>query len=183
MSDKPIDNQEKNEKSQKASSKIAQLNLIKGMSPNDNWNVLEDILQEIEATLIVENATNGKKKPTTRHLRQLLEAEVKKKYSQNPETQKQLLDAIPSEMTVGKWRKKSKWEDAVWEKIRDTELFSPSRRAEMIGALFTRGLTRSDAAAKLYLTMSGDYSDKLDVTQDGTLDKFREINDVLHKKR
>ena len=153
------------------------------MSPNNNWTILQDILQDIEATSIVETVNNKTKKPTLKKLKQLLLAEIKLRYQDNPETEKMLSEAVPSEISISKWRNKPTWEKAVWEKLHSDKLFSSTKRAEMIEAIFSRGLTRSDSAAKLYLTMSGDYSDKLDIAQDGTMDKFREIQAVIHGKK
>ncbi len=49
----------------------------------------------------------------------------------------------------------------------------------MIEAIRSRGLNKSDTAAKLWLTLSGDYSEKIDIKQDETVEKFREINRIL----
>ena len=43
-------------------------------------------------------------------------------------------------------------------------------------------MDKSDQAAKIWLTISGDYSDKIDVT-DKTVDTYRDINNILHGKK
>jgi hypothetical protein len=81
--------------------------------------------------------------------------------------------------------KKDGWEEAVWKKVRGDQLFSPEKRAEVIEALRQRAIDPkkgSDSAAKLWLTMSGDYSDKMEVNDKG-LEAFREINSIIHRKK
>ena len=77
--------------------------------------------------------------------------------------------------------KKEGWDEAVWKKVRGDSLFSPQKRAKVIEALRDRAIDKSDLAAKIWLTLSGDYSDKMEV-DNKSIDVFREINTILHRK-
>lgn len=151
----------------------------KAISDQDSpWIITQEILQEIEAGFTVANPNLKHEVPK---LVLALTKEIEARYNEDEKTKNLLLDSIPSDRSVRAWRKKDGWEDAVWELIRDTGLFTSAKRAEMIASIFDRGVDKSDSAAKMYLTMSGDYSDKIEVN-DNALDKFREINKILHKK-
>lgn len=147
-------------------------------NPDSQWTLLQEMVQEIAATHIVENP-NAKPKMT--EMRKSLVSEVKTRYKDDAEAKTTILDAIPTVRAMRKWTKKEGWEDAIWQIIRGTGLFSQEKRAEMIQALFERGTEKSDTAAKLWLTLSGDYTEKVEVT-DNVVEKYREINKVLHKK-
>lgn len=157
--------------------KIISMNKIKALSTDSDWNLLEELIQEVMATYIVRNPEQ--KNPSVRKMRMDVQSEIKLRYKEQEELRDILLEALPSEMTLGKWIKKPKWNEAVWNKVRSDGLFTKERRSKMINALFERGLNKSDNAAKIWLTLSGDYSDKIDVTSDKTVEKFREINQVL----
>jgi len=145
---------------------------------DSNWNLLQEIMQEIQAGYIVIDA---KTMPDATKLADQLKEEVEKRFIDEPEKQKILLDGIPHVRSIRQWFKKDGWEDAVWGKIRTDQLFSSEKRAEVIESLRLRAIQRSDVAAKLWLTMSGDYSEKMEVN-DKTLDAFRDINSVLQRK-
>lgn len=144
-----------------------------------SWNILQEIMQEIQASYIVVDA---KTMPDATKLAEQLKEEVEKRFTDEPEKQKILLDGIPHVRSIRQWFKKDGWEDAVWGKIRTDQLFSSEKRAEVIESLRLRAIKRSDVAAKLWLTMSGDYNEKVEVN-DKTLDAFREVNSILQRKR
>ena len=144
-----------------------------------SWNILQEIMQEIQASYIVIDA---KTMPDATKLAEQLKEEVEKRFVDEPEKQKILLDGIPHVRSIRQWFKKDGWEDAVWGKIRTDQLFSSEKRAEVIESLRLRAIKRSDVAAKLWLTMSGDYNEKVEVN-DKTLDAFREVNSILQRKR
>lgn len=145
---------------------------------DSKWTVLQEILQEIAATHIIENPNV---KPKMTEMRKELTSEVKLRYKEDIEAKEALLDAIPTVRAMRKWAKREGWDEAVWTHIRGTGLFSHDKRAEMIQALFDRGVDKSDTAAKLWLTLSGDYTDKVEVT-DTIVEKYREVNKILHRK-
>lgn len=167
----------KTNKAEKSQLKLIAVQRVKELSRDSVWTIPQQLLQEIVATFKVQQ----KKLPAVKELIEVLTQEISMRYK-DVEVQQLLIDSIPSQTSIGKWMKKDGWEEAVWEKCKIDGLFTSENRAEMIAALFTRGKTRSDSAAKLWLTMSGDYSDKLDVNSNDTLEQFREINRLLHSK-
>ena len=161
--------------------KIAVLAEVKAMKTDSDWNVLEEILMDVLSVYVIKNPDSDKG-PPIRQVRDDMIAEIKVRYKEEKDVRDLLIKAMPSEVTLGKWAKNPKIQEAVWSKIKDTGLFTKERRAEMINALYNRGINKSDNAAKIWLTLSGDYSDKIDINQDKAVEKFREINEILHKK-
>lgn len=160
--------------------KIENLNLVKALKTDSDWNTLEELLQEVMAVYVIKDPDT--KFPSVRQLNDDLVKEINTRYADDEATRDLLLGAVPSNTTLGKWIKKPKWKEAVWSQVRDGGLFTKEKRAKMIDALYARGVSKSDNAAKVWLTLSGDYSDKLDINQDKTVEKFREINEILQKK-
>lgn len=168
------------EKADKAIEKRNNVRAIKSLSPADSkWTIIQDIMQEIVATYTVQNPDSL---PKSKQLVEDLHNEIKSRYENDEVTRELLIKAIPSDVSVRAWFKSEGWEEAVWEKAKASGLFTKERRASMISALYTRGVTKSDVAAKMYLTMSGDYSERADGEKDRVADTFREINKLLHKK-
>lgn len=153
---------------------------VKKISNQDSpWIMTQELLQEIEASFTIANPDSKHEVPK---LVIALKKEIEHRYEEDEDTKNLLLDSIPSDRSIRVWRKKEGWENSVWDLIRDTGLFTAAKRAEMIDSIFKRGIDKSDNAAKMYLTMSGDYSDKVEVTNNA-LDRFREINKILHAKK
>lgn len=175
------DNDIKKKRAEARSEKLVSLQKVKALKTDSDWNALEEIIQDVMATYVVQNPDGAR--PAVKKIRDDVELEIKLRYEADSETKDILLDALPSEMTIGKWIKQPKWNEAVWDRVRTGGLFTKERRSQMINALFERGLSKSDNAAKIWLTLSGDYSEKLDITQDKALEKFREINEILLKKK
>lgn len=175
-------NPDLNEKKEKENVEPTKLDAVRAArelkNGDSNWNLLQEIMQEIQAGYIVVDA---KTMPDATKLAEQLREEVEKRFVDEPEKQKILLDGIPHVRSIRQWFKKDGWEDAVWGKIRTDQLFSSEKRAEVIESLRLRAINRSDVAAKLWLTMSGDYSEKMEVN-DKTLDAFRDINSILQRK-
>ena len=178
MSDDKLDVLAKREKAR--TSRLVSLKKVRAIKSDSDWNILEEVIQDVMATYVVQNPDG--KQPAVKKLREDVTLEIKTRYESDDEMRQLLLDALPSEMTLGKWIKQPKWTESVWNCIRTDGLFTKERRAEMINSLYERGKDKSDNAAKIWLTLSGDYSDKLDITQDKAVEKFREINEILHKK-
>lgn len=174
---------EKTEKQLQGAKALIRLEAIKAVkklgNPDSPWTIPQEILQEIMAGYTV---TNPDRLPHTTKLVEELRKEIELRYAEDEETKKLLLDSIPSMQQVRLWLKKEGWEEAIWKKVRGDSLFSPAKRAEVIEALRRRAVLTSDQAAKLYLTLSGDYAEKVEV-DNKTVDTFREINNVLHKKK
>lgn len=180
MSDeKPKKDLQKSQAGKKATIKLEAIRAAKELSnPNSQWTLVQEILQEVQAGYVV---ANPDKRPAVAKMTEDLKKEITARYADDPEKQKILLEAVPSARSVAKWIEKDGWEDAVWGRVRADKLFSPEKRAQVIKALHDRACNRSDNAAKLYLTLSGDYQEKLEVN-DKTMETYREIQQTLLRK-
>jgi hypothetical protein len=156
---------------------------LKGLNEGKSkWSLTQLVLQEVMAKYVILNP-NGPMPKFTSLYEELKEA-IKEKYEEDPELRDFLLESVPGYVSCREWPKKEGWQDAVWAIIKDTGMFTKERRAAMIDALYRRGVEKDTVAAKIWLQMSGDFVEKSEVTsKDNTLDKYREINQVLHKKK
>lgn len=176
-------NKNKNSKNiENGSKSIAILNArkrVKEISDNPEWDLTQEILQEIMAFYTIKDPENQPKVP---ELIEELKKEINRRYKNDEEVKNILIEGIPKIQSVRNWVNKDNWKNAIWQKIKETGLFTESKRVELIDALHKRGIERDTQAAKIWLTLSGDYSEKVDLKTDGTLEKFREINNILHSK-
>jgi hypothetical protein len=154
-------------------------NVKKISNKNSNWTITQELLQEIMAAHTV--ADPEKLPPLTDMVEQLKE-EIERRYQDEPGMKDILLKSIPAMRSVREWVKKEGWDEAVWGYIRVEGLFSAANRAKVIKALGERAIDRSDAAAKIWLTLSGDYSEKMEV-DNKSVDIYREINSILHNNK
>lgn len=153
------------------------LQKLKGDSP---WTLTQQLMQEVIAGYTVIDPNNI---PKTPKLVEDLKNEIISRYEHDQETKELLLTSIPSDLAnVRKWFKQEGWETAVWSKIRMEGLFTSSKRAEVIESLRQRAINKSDIAAKIWLTLSGDYQEK-ETVNDKSVDLYREINKILHSKK
>lgn len=167
-------------KNEKQTIKLEAVKAVRRLSNGDSpWTIPQEILQEIQAGHIVVNP--DKRVPITQMLEEL-KTEIEARYSEDEELKNLLLESLPEARQVRMWVKKDGWDDAVWTKVRGDKLFSADKRAQVIESLRLRAIDKSDVAAKIWLTLSGDYSEKMEVN-DKTVDTFREINSILHKKK
>lgn len=146
---------------------------------NATWTLTQQHLQEVMAGHTVINPNSM---PPLTQLVKELEKDIEIRYADDPDMKQLLLDSIPAMRSVREWVKKDGWDIAIWGYVRAEGLFTPAKRAEMIEALRTRGIDKSDVAAKIWLTLSGDYSEKVEV-DNKSVDAYREINNVLHSKK
>lgn len=168
------------EKAEKSATKLAAIKAAKELKNGDSpWTVVQEILQEIQAAHIVSDPDSN---PPITKLTEQLKEEIERLYQDEEEVRDILLESVPSARSIRQWVKKDGWEDAIWSKIRADNLFSSAKRSEVIKALHTRAIEKSDMAAKIYLTLSGDYVEKNEVN-DKTVDTYREIQKILHKKK
>lgn len=168
------------EKAEKAVTKLSAIKAVKALKNEDsNWTLVQEILQDIQAGHIIKDPNAN---PPVTQLVKELKKEIEHRYKDEKELKDLLLEAVPAARSVRLWIKKEGWEEAVWQKIRADKLFSPGKRSEVIQALHQRAKDRSDMAAKIYLTLSGDYVERQEVN-DKTIDTFREISKVLHRKK
>lgn len=175
-------NNSDNSTSKKIVEKLNHRKAVKLLSNNNSKFLLtQELLQQIQATHLVMNPE--KKVPVTQLITELKDL-IKDMYSDEPDTMTVLIDSIPSEQTVRSWLKQPGWNESMWSFVKTDQLFSSGKRASVINSLYKRSIEGDDVAAKIWLTLSGDYSDKLDVSgKDKALDAFREINEVLHRKK
>lgn len=175
-------NNPKSDVQEKIVATLAAQRAVKAISNgNSPWTLTQELLQEVHAAHVV---ANPDKRPSVPQMVEELKREIETRYANEEETKNLLLESIPATQNVRLWLKKDGWEEAVWKKVRGETLFSPEKRAQVIEALRTRATDPkrpSDVAAKIWLTLSGDYSEKMEVT-DKSLDAYREINSILHRK-
>lgn len=170
------------EKSEEQSKKLLAIKKVKELSKDSPWTIPQQILQEVIAGYTVADPASI---PKTPKLIEDLVEEIKRRYDSDPELRDLLLLSIPNDYRYIRdgWMKKEGWEIAVWSKIRMDGLFTSSKRAEVIESLRQRAIDRSDVAAKIWLTLSGDYSEKGETADSKTVDTYREINKILHGKK
>ncbi len=170
----------KEEAGLKSTAQLEAYRAIKKLSPEGSmWTLTQQLLQEVMAGHTV---INPESLPPLTQMVEELKNEIEKRYADELELKKLLLDSIPTMRSVREWVKKEGWDEAIWGYVRAEGLFTASKRAQMIESLRTRGLDRSDVAAKIWLTLSGDYSEKMEV-DNKSVDMYREINNILHGKK
>lgn len=176
MSDEKDKTQE--EQTSEVAKKLQAIKTVKELTKDSPWTIPQDILQEVVAGYTVADPNNI---PKTPKLVEDLKQEINRRYDYDPALRDTLLLSIPNDHRyIREWMKKDGWEEAIWSKVRMDGLFNSSKRAEVIESLRKRAIDRSDVAAKIWLTLSGDYSEKSSETDSKTVDTYREINKILH---
>lgn len=170
----------KSEAVEKSLAKLEAVRAVKKLSNGDSpWTIPQEILQEIMASHTV---ANPDKMPPLTQMTEELTKEIEARYAEDEELKKLLLESIPAVASIRLWVKKEGWDEAVWGKVRGDKLFSADKRAQVIESLRLRAIDKSDVAAKIWLTLSGDYSEKMEV-DNKTVDTYREINNIIHRKK
>lgn len=142
---------------------------------SSEWSFMEDLAQEIEATY----ASTQKKISATEMVAKMQELAVRK-YEEYEGLPEKIIASIPSIQRIIEWRKKKNWREAVWQKCRETEIFSNENRALVHSKLLDKIKDKGDVQAmKLYFQMSGDLVEK-DEKANKIVDLYKEINDHLH---
>lgn len=171
------------DRGKKGADKLAAIRAVKELSGNSDWTITQELMQEVVASYTV---ANPDKLPPVKTLVEALKGLIEERYATNIELKDLLVESVPavdSFYSKESWFKKKNWDEAVWGKIRGSGLFTKEKRAQMINALYHRGMDKSDIAAKLWLTLSGDYSEKMDINTDKSIDMYREIQNVLLNKK
>lgn len=153
---------------------------VKALSGDNDWDITQEILQEIVASHTI---VNPETIPPVPQLIEELNGLIEKRYKDEPEMREILLKGVPNAPSVRLWMKKKGWNESVWKIIQDTGLFTESKRIQLIDSLHQRGVERDTQAAKIWLQLSGDYQEGINITTDDTLNRFREINQILHSKK
>lgn len=159
--------------------KLAIVRKVKELSnPDSNWTITQEILQDVMAYHTVKDPNSIPKVPT---LSADLRKEIESRYKDEPDMKQLLLDSIPADKHIRLWMKKEGWQAAVWGRVRTEGLFTTEKRAEVIESLRKRAMDKSDVAAKIWLTLSGDYQEKVEM-DNKSVDMYREINKILHNQ-
>lgn len=167
------------ERSQAGNLKVLAMKKAKELSGDSRWDLVEQIAQEIQAHYVIQ-----KEKLTAAQHIQHIKDEITSRYSDQPEVMQILLDAVPSTVTLGNWKKSKEWEEAVWVKLRGEGLFTPDRRSQVISKLFDQAAVDGNVqAAKIWLTLSGDYVEKGENAKNDAMDLFRQMNEAIHSKK
>lgn len=167
----------KDEASQASAAQLEAYRNVKKLSnKNSSWTLTQELLQEIMAAHTVANPNSL---PPLTQMVEELKVEIDKRYEDEPDIKDLLLKSIPAMRSVREWPKKEGWDEAVWGYVRADGLFTAEKRARVIESLRERAMDKSDTAAKIWLTLSGDYSEKMEV-DNKSVDIYREINSILH---
>jgi hypothetical protein len=170
-------------RAERSEAKRLALKRIDQLSGDSEWSLIQQIAQEIEAYFVAKN----ERIPSLDDMGDLLLKEIRTKYPEGSgpeydEVREALIDAIPSRMTIHKWRGKKGWDEGRWSKVRGTGLFTSDKRATLINDLYSQARDGNVTAAKIWLTLSGDYQEKGDTKSD-VVEQFREINNILHANK
>jgi hypothetical protein len=170
----------KNEAIEKSAAQVEAYHNVKKLSnKNSNWTLTQELLQEIMAAHTI---VNPKSLPPLTEMVEELKQLIETRYTDDEVSKDILLKSIPTMRSVREWVKKEGWDEAVWGYVRADGLFTAQKRAKVIESLRERAIDKSDAAAKIWLTLSGDYSEKMEV-DNKSVEVYREINNILHGKK
>jgi len=159
---------------------------IEEISPKDSpWNLFQIMLQEVQATDIVENSVNGvdKHSPLTKQLGKLMEA-IQDSTDLESSVKDLLLEYFPGYTTVKYWVEKKEWQDAVLRKVKDSKSFSHEKRVAVFNAIYKKATENLDMkAAELFCKLSGDLKEAKDAGKDSKeLEDYKKFNSILIKK-
>lgn len=167
------------DKQELAQLKSLAIKKIEHLNGDSEWTLIQQIAQEIEADHKIRN----QKLSLDNHV-ELLKQEIANRYNEDPVTRDLILEAVPSKVSVHHWKKKKGWEEAVWVKVRGEGLFTSDNRAKIIQKLYEQAAIDGNVtAAKIWLTLSGDYSEKDTSGRNEVLDVFRNLNEAIHSKK
>lgn len=155
--------------------------VLLSVSNQGKWNILQEYLLEIQADGKLKEGL-GQRFPTHKEQLELLKKKVELEWKDEQVTLDALLLCIPVPQTISKWGKSSNWQDALVEKMKASGLFTAENRAGVIEAMRKKAAVDGDVqAAKIWLTMSGDYTDKVDVS-DAKFEKYKDYQNALTGK-
>lgn len=143
------------------------------------WNVLQVMLQEIQAECIVEDKEDT---PLTEQIN-LMKTALKIKYADDPDTLALLEEYMPGYTGIRKWVDLEGWDTAVMEKVRGSHKFSKSRRAKVMDFLFQKAEKGDTKAMELFLKISGDLESGKEGKRSKEMDDYHKYNDILHRRK
>jgi len=169
--------EESDKETKRALKEKARITLL-ALSNKGKWHILQEFLIEIQADAKIKEGL-GQRFPTWADQLALLHKKIEVEFSDDPENEKLLKNYVTHFTTIQKWTKLSGWNDAVIDKMKSYGLFTPENRAAVINAMKEKAVKDGDVqAAKVWLTMSGDYTDKIDVN-DQKFEKYKEYANSL----
>lgn len=146
-----------------------------------DFTLIQQIALDIESTYKLQD-----KKLSAKQLREDLFLEIDERWKADKEVAKELKEYVPSIQIISKWRNLKTWEPAIYGTIKDTGLFTIEKKAKIIDTIYQKAIAESRPdinAAKLWLTMSGDFAEGGVNKQDDAMDLFREINSAIFKNK
>jgi hypothetical protein len=149
-----------------------------------SWTIPQQLLQDIQATDIVDNITTNIKVTLKEQIEKLKKL-IEEKYADNPDIRELFLEYLPaSYAAIQHWTKKEGWEEAVMERIRSSYIFSKERRTAVIDIIYQKAITKGDMkAAELFCKLSGDLDTGKNPKASKEIEDYRNYNSILHKKK
>jgi hypothetical protein len=147
------------------------------------WDVTQDILIDIEVAgkmnMSLDRQAFAYSSPK---MLELAAEEISKRFDNEPDLAKIIIEALPGVKTLHRWVKRQDWKEEVEKRLKDDNLFSLDKRAAMINMVFKRGLHDGDIkAAEMYLKLSGDLTTKPQQKDKG-YEAYQELAESLIKK-
>jgi len=153
---------------------------IKSLSDGSKWNLVQRHLMEVQADCILRQAKDEKVMEFSEQY-DLLKLKLELEYADQPEMKEAVFSYLPTPRGCSNWLKLNGWQDEVMAVLRKGHLFSSGNRVEVITSLCAKAKAGDVQAAKVWLTMSGDYSDKIEMG-DAKFEKYKEYANILQVK-
>lgn len=155
---------------------------VEALSPG-KYNLVQDLLQEIQATDMIEEAATTVTHDLKSQVKRL-EQEIKDKYKNEPEVKDLLLEYLPVYDTIRYWVKKDDWKEEVVKKAKSQASVSGLRRIMILDDLFKKAHERGDTRAmELFLRISGDLDTGKERKETKQEQNYRELGQALTKKK
>lgn len=156
---------------------------IEALSSNPEFNIFQEMLQEIQATDITESLDYETNVPLTKQLEKLKEL-INSEYAEQENIKTLLLDYFPSYKTIYSWIKKEEWKEAVVAKIKTSYSFSEKRRAKVLDSIYKKAVQKDDMkAAELYCKLAGEFKTEKESKDSKEIDSLKTFNNILHRKK
>lgn len=154
--------------------------LLASMSPNPQWNLLQEYLIEIYAENKIREA-DGQRFPYERELIELLKRKIEREHDGT--IKDSLLRCVPSRQTINRWTKLSDWNKSVTDRMKAYGFFTQEKLAAVVNSLYNKAVKEGDTtASKIWLTMAGHYDEKGQESND-KFDKYKQIIEAMSKKQ
>lgn len=155
---------------------------VEALSLGD-FNLVQDLLQEIQSIDMIEEASTGKKFDLKSQVNRL-DQEIKDKYKDKPEIKDLLLEYLPGYDTIRNWVKKDNWKEEVVRKAKSHTSVSGLRRITILDDLYKKAHERGDTRAmELFLRISGDLDTGKERKESKQEKNYRELGEALSKRK